>query len=420
MLRQSQSFQSYNPIGQLSPKHHFDAYHHHHHHQSSSLNYNFPSSQHSKSHNFNTHQELNSSPSTSLASSASWMNRLNEKTKHHSYGDQDQTIAHYSETSKGVGEMNDNQNSINNPSGDETPNEQSMKMVFKQENISKSDYYDTKSTASSFSVENNCSLESERNRDNSSNLLPKDDNKYLSPYGSPIKKSHSEHSKTAEHSDKSLRTSNDFADNLKKEHQDDKEYHNFSHYQSPPATQLDINSKPLRYPQDTQQSDYFYNFPYNELQQQQQLHNQTTNSSSSLIQSQNSFLPPQPASTPFQPYNMYSPKSSTAQHNLTNFEQKIPLHKYPTGKQHSDRIDDENCKLPTSKWIFFNKKKRNFINFWLKFTDENFPPSLEKSSVVNYEGAKESSARDQSPNPMIRQSEPVRIVKWKFWLKFYL
>lgn len=330
MLRQSQSFQSYNPIGQVSPKHHhhhhhFDAYHHHHHHShqtstassspsTASLNYNFPSSQHSSSASTKTSsgnfsssvQELNSSPGTH----ASWMSRNHDKPKQqHSYGDQDQTAAqHYA-----------NETKPSTVEHEDAANEQSMKMVFKQENVSKSDYYDAKSTFE---------LDAERSRDNL--IMPKDDSKYLPYSSSTIKSKSSLEPKTEA---KTHRISTDFTvDNMKKEQHD----LNFSHYQPPPPlapAPLDINPKPLRYPQDMYQSDYFNSFPYTDTQQQQQ---QTTAS----------FLPTATAA-PFQPYNMYSHKSQQ-HHNLTNFEQKIPLHKYPTGKV--ERIDEvELCKLPTSK-----------------------------------------------------------------------
>lgn len=322
MLRQGQSFQSYNPIGQLSPKHHhhFDAYHHHHQtsSSSSSLNYNFPSSQQSvstKSHNFannSQQQELNSSPTTGSSSSSSWMSQR-DKAKHHTYGEHDQTTVYgSSETSS----------KPNDALEDEQANEQSMKMVFKQENLSKSDYYDT--TKSTFD------LESERSRDN---LMSKenDNSKYLPTYGSsssPIKSKSMDQQKQVEASKSTSHRSDFNSDNMKKEttHHDDKDYHNFSHYPTPTPP---IDTKPLRYPQDMYQSDYFNNFPsYSDAQQQH-----------------SSFLPPQPTTpAPFQPYNMmYSQKP-----NLTNFEQKIPLHKYSK----VDRIDDESCKLPSSKCEF--------------------------------------------------------------------
>lgn len=338
MLRQSQPYQTphFNPISQISPKHHhhhsFDSYH-----QTSSLNYGFPSSQQSLSAktNFNS-QESNSS----LVSNASWGNRANEKPKHHQsspYGEQESTLSNFTETPKASNEIG-NQNST----GTETTNEQSLKMVFKQENVPKPDYYESKTSFSD--------LDHERNRDNTTANLNQKDDKYLTSF-SPIKKSTSSidpnvvdphHSidmkpktKFENHDSESSKHLRDFQhDNMKKEHEE-KEYHNFPHYQP----QLDINSsKPLRYAQEStqQQPDYFYNFPY---------HEPTLNHtpSSTPLQTQ-SCVPPQ--STPFQPYiNMYSQKSS----NLTNFEQKIPLHKYPKP------TDDENCKLPS---------KKNFYDFF--------------------------------------------------------
>jgi hypothetical protein len=360
MLRQNQPYQTphfHNPISQIqSPKHHhsFESYH-----QTSSLNYGFPSSQQSlssKSSSFANNNSSSSQESNSL-SNASWGNRtlnLNEKPKHHQsspYGEQESTLSNFNEqtTPKITNEIG-NQNST----GSETSNEQqqSLKMVFKQENVSipKSDFYEPKIP---FSVENNCSLDHERNRDNASTNLNQKDDKYLTSF-SPIKKQQQQSidpnvvdhqqsidnmkskSKYENHENDSSKHIRDFQDNVKKENEE-KEYHNFPHYQHNIPSQLDINTKPLRYNQDSQHSDYFYNFPYHDQQ-----HNQTT-SSSTPLQTQPCVLP---QSTPFQPYinSMYPQKSS----NLTNFEQKIPLHKYPKP------ADDENCKLP-SKFVTLYK-----------------------------------------------------------------